>query len=615
MQGSNTARTDKVWWVITYRMDASIELDSRTVVLVARQSENAQRSPLIVSGITFILAFGTLALFWFVQVRKYYSPSSDEFALFVNSAKPFHPIFSEWFLQGFSRYFVPYPEWSIASTNFARPVANAEYYLSSLAFGTHWSCYLLSTYCIQSALVASVVHFSLRRLGLRIPAAVGIGFVCFVSPAFDNGALYSTSFAFDLLAALFVIAGLNQLLSRKLFLAWILFAAALFTKETALFAPLAAAVVLYRMSSQRGLRRLLVPACFLLPYAAWTTLRFIAFRGPKGIYAIPVDSPGTYLLRILKDFLRWPIPFETPYGTTWVVGSIPVSLCVFVTMNLCFWIAVIHFSLRFLRSRMSRGLTQASDPRVARDSLVSPMMEVLLLFCIGSIAILLLIPNLQPRFGATFVPLFALMLVVFLQATNSKFGRTFACMLLVVPPIINVTNRMLRFPDDLLSVHAQWAMAADYIHKISRAASPSIYVVDDVSGGFSSSEFIRRFAGYQGQLVRVNDLIWRENCTVQPEVDIQEVANDHIKVTSEFDSPCAGHGFLFSRMEYPIGGGELSRSISHTRIIYHGVPAATVRFLSNPGRLSVDITNAAASSVLLVPNLNSKTYREVPFDR
>src|SRR6202034_3691744 len=167
-----------------------------------RRIRDEQHSPLMVSGISFLLSFATLALFWNFEVRRFYSPFSDEFSLFANPARQFHPVFSQWFLQGFSRYFVPYPEWSLASTNFARPVANAEYYLSSLVFGAHWNWYLLSTYCIQSALVASVVHLSLRQLKLSVPSAVGIGLICFVSPAFDNGALYSTSFAFDLLAAL-----------------------------------------------------------------------------------------------------------------------------------------------------------------------------------------------------------------------------------------------------------------------------------------------------------------------------------------------------------------------------------------------------------------------------
>ena len=96
-------------------------------------------------------------------------------------------------------------------------------------------------------------------------------------------------------------------------------------------------------------------------------------------------------------------------------------------------------------------------------------------------------------------------------------------------------------------------------------------------------------------------------------MNIQNISLDRIRVISEIDSMCAGHGFVSSRMSYPIGDEEITRTIAHTRIVYHGVPAATARFLSAPAKLSVDITNAAASSVVLIPDLESKVYREVAF--
>ena len=427
--------------------------------------------------------------------------------------------------------------------------------------------------------------------------AVGVGFLCFVSPAFDNGALYSTSFAFDLFAAVLVIAGLNQVLSGRIVLAWIFFTLALFTKETAFFAPLAAAVVIQRTSAQRGLRRFLVPVCFLVPYAAWGTLRMLAFRGVHGIYALPAGHPGP--LQVLKEFLRWPIQFETTFRAAGGSRSISFSMGLFAVMNLCFWMAALYLSFRPLRARMRRARTR----------------QAILIFCTGSIIILLLIPNLQPRFGATFVPLFALILVAFIEAKNSISLRALACMLLVVPPIINTTNRILHLSDDLMRMRSRWAMAADYVGKISGATSSTIYVVDDVSGGFSSTDSIRKFTGYQGTLVRVNDLISAENCVAEPKVNIQKISPDHIRVISEIDSLCAGHGFISSSMSYPIGEQEIARTIAPARIIYHGVPAATVRFLSAPAELSVDITHAAASSVLLVPDLNAKAYREVGFER
>ena len=66
----------------------------------------------------FFLSFVSLAAFWYCEIRRYYFPSTDEFSLFVNSARMFHPSFSAWVLQGFSRYFMPYPDWSVPSRIF-----------------------------------------------------------------------------------------------------------------------------------------------------------------------------------------------------------------------------------------------------------------------------------------------------------------------------------------------------------------------------------------------------------------------------------------------------------------------------------------------------------------
>jgi hypothetical protein len=285
-------------------------------------------------------------------------------------------------------------------------------------------------------------------------------------------------------------------------------------------------------------------------------------------------------------------------------------------MNLCFWIAAVYLWSRHLRTslRRARNVKAANRGTVGASASISRNLEVMLVFCSGSIVILLLIPNLQPRFGATFVPLFALMLLAFLEATNSISLRALVWALLIVPPIINASDRMLRLPGDLTRMRSRWAMAADYVRKISQATTSTIYVVDDVSGGFSSIDSIRKFTGYQGTLVRVNDLISAENCVAEPKLNFEEISLNHVKVISEIDSLCAGHGFVSSSMSYPIGDGEITRTIAHTRIIYHGVPSATVRFLSAPAKLSVEITNTAGSFVLLVPDFASRVYRKIAID-
>ena len=48
---------------------------------VAGRNRNRQHSPVMVSGIVFVLSLAVLALFWYKQVRSYYFPYSDEFSI------------------------------------------------------------------------------------------------------------------------------------------------------------------------------------------------------------------------------------------------------------------------------------------------------------------------------------------------------------------------------------------------------------------------------------------------------------------------------------------------------------------------------------------------------
>ena len=485
-------------------------------------------------------------------------------------------------------------------------------------FGAHWNYYLLSNYFIQSSLVASVVYLSIRHVRVSKAAALGIGLLCFVSPAFDNGALYSTSFAFDILAAFVVITGLNLLLSGNLAFAWVFFATGLFIKETAFFAPLSAGVVLYAMTPRQGGRRLLVSASFLIPYAIWGLLHEIAFGGGGGIYAVPTGGSGLYSVRVLKEFLRWPVPFEVAFRSAAAPRPISFSIAIFAAMNLCFWITAFHYSLGLLRNHLNgcrRGTTSKGAKNAQGRQSRPDKGLAILVFCVGSIIILLLIPNLQPRFGATFLALFGPLIFILLQRKKTFLAQAFAWTLLIVPPIFNITHRIAGFPVELSAMRSRWAMAADYASKISHASFSTVYVVDDLSGGFSSTDSIRKFVGYRGQLVRVNDLVSWGDCAVDPAITIHRASNGDVQVLSEIQSSCAGHAFISSRAHYPIGGGYLSRPIQDGSIIYHGVPASKAGSLSSTLDLSVDIVNPGASSVILIPCPKLKIYKEVVLDQ
>lgn len=576
----------------------------------ARKSAGSRGMALLAAAAGFLVSFCCLAVFWFREVRHFYSPSGDEFSLLVNSARPFHPSISAWFLHGFSTYFTPYPDWAAPETNFLRPVANAVYYLNSVLFGSHWSRYLLSNYVIESAVIAAAVYLSVRWLRMRRWNILLIGLVCFFSPAFDHGARFSTAFPFDLLAAVFVLTGLSLLLSRRLVLAWICLTVGIFTKETALFAPLAAGLAICGLLSRRGWRRYLAPGCFLIPYAMWLGLRWFAFRGTTGIYAVGPTS----ILRLGKNLLRWPFPFESPLGARFAFGLLPLSfsVCVFAALNLCFWGIGVLLLVRFVRSsKISGGGGRIGAARFLDSmGLVSAPEKILCLFCAGSSAMLLLLPNLQPRFGATFLPLFAMVLAVVFEKSVWGWLRATALFLLVVPLGMNATLRGMQLGPDVRAAHRNWAMAADYVHKISQSTSPVIFTVDDVTGGYSSTASIKKFTGYGGRLIRIDDVLLDPNCEAIPRIDLKKIALAEISIRSAIASQCAGHTFPDADIT-PIGGRSRLRKIGSIEIAYAGMPALPAHSISVPGQLRVEIAGAPAGAILLLPDFQRRGYSEV----
>lgn len=586
---------------------------STEVVYRTESVKAGRRDPrwILTGALAFLVSFLVLLAFWWVNIRAQFSPLSDEFSLFANSARMFHPRPSAWLFEGFSRYFSPYPQWSSHGTDFLRPVANVVYYLASLLFGRHWSLYLLSNYLFQSAIVGLAVFIAGRHLKFSLYSSLGIGLLCFLSPAFGSAEMFSTAFAFDLLGAALVLAGLNELLSKRLLSAGVLFTIALFTKETAFFALLAAAVVAFRMSSKRGGQRAFQPLCLLLPYLAWAGIRLAAFRATVGAYPVPRRLSGVPAA-LIEDLGRWPFPL----GTTHYHHSGLLRESLFygsAGINFCFWIAllaaVIPWAWRhFLKDQKPIGANDPAMLSAPSTRLASPAAAVAI-FCALSSAILLLIPHLSARFGAAFLPLLILCLAEAARRAWARKIRAAAWCFLLLPMVLSLSARALQFPQALKKAQHQWAFAADYIDKISQSRAPAIFTVDDVSGGFSSNNAIAEFAGYRGRLIRVNDLLWRPGCRFTSDIAPVRNAEDDIGVTSRIDGACAGHAFL-SADPPPAKNGVLSRDIANgkTEIFYRFPKPSTGEHVSE---LSISIAHAPPGAVILVPDFSSNKFRAV----
>ena len=248
---------------------------------------NRERTLLFISLIP-IGGFLALTVFWAFCIRPIYYPSGDEIALLVASTKMFHPSIAAWFFDGFGRFFLAYPGLSRPSTDFIRPVANATYYLNSLVFGSHYAYYLLCNYAVQAGLVfvATLVAQNVFSLSRRLCTLGAV--MVLLSPAVGWQAIYYPSFIFDLMAALFVLLAFYALWKERYVSAWVLLTLAVFTKETALFAPAAVALAVWLPAQKylSTLRRVAYSALWMMPLLVWVVVRHLAFHGNSGIYVL-----------------------------------------------------------------------------------------------------------------------------------------------------------------------------------------------------------------------------------------------------------------------------------------------------------------------------------------
>ena len=171
------------------------------------------------------------------------APYGDDIALMSNSEPAWNPDPGQWFTRGYSDYFTPYPAWSEPYTGFLRPLVNGLYFLrASLWPSQPFGAYLPWSYALLAALAVLVYHLA-RRVLYCPPAWALSAFAAFlVCPALDVSLLHRPAFAAEPLAALLASLGLLMWFSGRKVAAPLLFFLAMLAKETAVIAPVAAAV-------------------------------------------------------------------------------------------------------------------------------------------------------------------------------------------------------------------------------------------------------------------------------------------------------------------------------------------------------------------------------------
>jgi hypothetical protein len=252
------------------------------------------------------ILLGGVALFgvFLAYVRCYlpYSLYGDDPAVLGASAG--NP--GDWFTSGFSRYFRVYPEWFSGYTDFIRPVWNGILRLDQSLFGNHFMFYFL-VFCAAQFLLIMIVVLMARDLGVQTRWQVLLALLLAIEPAFFDAGLFRLSDQVDTWCGLFAIEAFFFLSRRRYGLTLVALTLAIFTKESALFAPIAACLTV-----AYGTRRKILAGTMLLPLVAWLGVRKFVFvsSGVNGIYVLPDSSLKGLLFEAIKGVQYWPTGFS-----------------------------------------------------------------------------------------------------------------------------------------------------------------------------------------------------------------------------------------------------------------------------------------------------------------
>jgi hypothetical protein len=254
-----------------------------------------------------LLGFAIFGLLWALSssYRQLYVPNNlDIPALADGLLLAPGARWVDWFTRGYSNFWNAYPEWPMGTTfAFTRPAFQFVIYLAHFAIGRNWQLYQIIS-CFAVAAMAAVAFIIARSaLGLRTGLSLLAAVLVVLSPPVVDCWQFGLSDAHEPLATVLVASAFLAVVARRDILCLTLLFVAVLTKETAVWAPAAAAItIMLRPKPNEALRRqAIAAAAMFLPVVFWLGLRFTFFGGIAGTYATAGYTPlGDFLALTFK---------------------------------------------------------------------------------------------------------------------------------------------------------------------------------------------------------------------------------------------------------------------------------------------------------------------------
>ena len=243
-----------------------------------------------------LLGCAIFALLWLLNIpyRQAYQLTENDVTALVDGLLLLPGArWEDWFTRGHSHFFDTYPEWPWGLAPFARPAFQYLIYLAHFIFGRDWASYLAINYLGIAGVAAVAFAIARTALGLGAGASLLAAALVGLSPAVLESSIWQVGFASESVASVLIGCAFLAVLARRDLLCLVLLPIALLTKETAAWAPVAAALtVLLRPERGDALRhRALAAAAMLLPLALWVGFRFAFYGGAGRSYATAGYTP------------------------------------------------------------------------------------------------------------------------------------------------------------------------------------------------------------------------------------------------------------------------------------------------------------------------------------
>lgn len=465
------------------------------------------------------LGAATFGALWLANLsyRQAYEPPDDDISaladgLLLLPGAQWH----DWFTQGHSHFFDAYPEWARHRTAFARPVFQALIYAAHFVLGHDWTAYLAINYLAVAAVAA--IGFMIARKALHLSPAIALiaALLVLVSPAVLEASIWELGFASESVAAFLIGCAFLALLARRDLLCIALLLIALFTKETALWAPLAAALsVLLRAGEERSVSRWTKSAAMLAPLALWFGFRVFFYGGVSGTYATAGYTSTADFLTLTSwklEHLHNLFVQQAVVAAEGIVGRadrlLRLTTLLLVLCLALWWIAT---GLRALGTELGIALQRRRWPEGDGAMLAS-------LWAALGLAFYFALPLFNSRYAAAAV-MFAWPAIAGAVAHRSRRAAAFvliACCALSLGRSGAFIAGMN--PPSEMSELGQFFRSARSLNAALRAVPPNIeqvYVLFAYGMDIVDPAYLRALLGIKAELIHVADTSWSSTCQGQ----------------------------------------------------------------------------------------------------